>query len=576
MLRLVLLLALLECVVSLLPASFFSQMRRSFRSKASVEDDDVAPELAEDVRDFRARLISRSKEGVLDAIPAPSNESSWAYETPLLEQGSVLLGGTEQDLGFAVRQQYFHKCIVLLLQHDENFTRGLILNRPSLREVDGWSVWFGGDVCEGALFAAPVAASGKKTPSMNRLEIECLTAVEHADDDEFVKVVKGIWRTSFDHAKELVEEGKATREDFWIFAGYAGWGPDQLQNELERGTWYLAAADGASLVSELLKTREISSKKGVDDGTTTWKTLMTRIGHEKEALMSENTLDDDMLRAWVDARLDNVPDLDAKAFSRNSKERTRAEENLKLLKKREDETVYDEDEDKIVLRETVARGSLLAAQAVGPDLLLDRQFLHHSLLLVVASSSDIVVLVCLNRPSERRVALEVDKRTRVERSVAFGGDLAARGAPGGVVWIKRSTGDDDFGEPLPGPVSAPEEPACFLCSPKDVANALSTKACKIDDLLPVCGVVAWPKEEFKRLLGNGALLPLKQFPWNDVFDLHGGGQHKKKATEKHDNGIAAYRHAIDLNDLSSSQEKDTALADRALRAFSDFFLSSSS
>jgi hypothetical protein len=39
---------------------------------------------------------------------------------------------------------------MLLLQHDEGFTKGIILNKPSAYEIDGWRVWFGGDVAEGA------------------------------------------------------------------------------------------------------------------------------------------------------------------------------------------------------------------------------------------------------------------------------------------------------------------------------------------------------------------------------------------------------------------------------------------
>ena len=74
------------------------------------------------------------------------------YATPLIEQGSVILGGTQQEFGFALRQQYFHKSVMLLLQHDDGFTKGIILNRPSAITLDGWRLWFGGDVAQGGLF----------------------------------------------------------------------------------------------------------------------------------------------------------------------------------------------------------------------------------------------------------------------------------------------------------------------------------------------------------------------------------------------------------------------------------------
>jgi len=248
-----------------------TENRRSLvvaRAKSShPDDDDAAPELADDVRDFRARLIAREKSGALEgtaattapteptasddartqaaAAAATATSGAWAYETPLLEQGSVLLGGLEQSFGFALRQQYFHKCVVVLVQHDDQFTKGLIVNRPSRRTLDGWEVWLGGDVCEGGVFAAD-EADGDSTRSSSSseassspfggfsvlagkpLDVECLTALDGvSDEDGFTKVVKGIRRCSFDTAKRLVAEGRARREDFWVFVGYAGWSPQQ-------------------------------------------------------------------------------------------------------------------------------------------------------------------------------------------------------------------------------------------------------------------------------------------------------------------------------------------------------------
>jgi hypothetical protein len=65
----------------------------------------------------------------------PLSPSQWAYDSgKVVERGAVILGGVEQDFGFGLRQQYFHKAVILVLDHDENtFTKGIILNRPSDR-----------------------------------------------------------------------------------------------------------------------------------------------------------------------------------------------------------------------------------------------------------------------------------------------------------------------------------------------------------------------------------------------------------------------------------------------------------
>jgi hypothetical protein len=83
------------------------------------------------------------------------NSDHWAYDSGnVVETGAVILGGVEQDFGFGLRQQYFHKAAILVLDHDEGkFTKGIILNRPSDRVLTDpenpsvqWRVWFGGDV----------------------------------------------------------------------------------------------------------------------------------------------------------------------------------------------------------------------------------------------------------------------------------------------------------------------------------------------------------------------------------------------------------------------------------------------
>ena len=65
-----------------------------------------------DWRAFRAKLVAAQQAGeggVGGASTTP--EGGFMYATPLIEQGSVILGGTDQEFGFALRQQYFHKCV---------------------------------------------------------------------------------------------------------------------------------------------------------------------------------------------------------------------------------------------------------------------------------------------------------------------------------------------------------------------------------------------------------------------------------------------------------------------------------
>lgn len=92
--------------------------------------------------------------GVQFAAMTPLDPSQWAYDSgDVIEQGAVILGGVEQEFGFGLRQQYFHKAAILVLDHSSTFTKGIILNRPTDLTLEDdintgvkWRVWFGGDV----------------------------------------------------------------------------------------------------------------------------------------------------------------------------------------------------------------------------------------------------------------------------------------------------------------------------------------------------------------------------------------------------------------------------------------------
>ena len=296
-------------------------------------DDDDAIDLADkDWRAFRAKLVmgepsqdqqqrsggetnrtevaTLGDEGDLDGIGAlfadvdsgertgttqlltPLDPSQWAYDSgKVIEQGAVILGGVEQDYGFGLRQQYFHKAAILVLDHEEStFTKGIILNRPTdirlqddINEGVTWKVWFGGDV-------QGIASS--------RPEYVCLhTITDPLVSKASVPVMNDIQWTTFDTAKTLVKRGLAKAGDFWLFSGYAGWGPKQLMGELERKSWYMVATDAQTLLKELQ--RLTSGADPRDAGLDTWSLLMNMIGRADTAKESTGGFDDLMLKEWA-------------------------------------------------------------------------------------------------------------------------------------------------------------------------------------------------------------------------------------------------------------------------------------
>ena len=77
-----------------------------------------------------------------------SEHSTWAYnQDQVIEKGSIILSGVKQEYGFGLRQQYFHKSVLMVLDHNSSFTKAIILNRPTSSSVadkngNNWNIWY--------------------------------------------------------------------------------------------------------------------------------------------------------------------------------------------------------------------------------------------------------------------------------------------------------------------------------------------------------------------------------------------------------------------------------------------------
>ena len=175
-------------------------------------------ESGDDWRDVRAKLVA-SERGAADS----SSSSGYVYESPLIEQGTVLLDAVQDTCGFALHQQYFHKSVMLLTEHDEEKTKGIILNRPSALQLHGWRAWFGGDVAEGGFFRG-----GQDDRYAHPREVVCLHALEsEAAARLSLPVIRGVSQTSLEAARHLVEQ--AGHASLALVLGHSGERAVQVQ-----------------------------------------------------------------------------------------------------------------------------------------------------------------------------------------------------------------------------------------------------------------------------------------------------------------------------------------------------------
>ena len=149
-------------------------------------------------------------------------------------RGRILVAGRH------LRDPNFFRTLVLLVEHGDDGAMGLVVNRPSdvdVREalaghfeVDRGSaaVFYGGPVEPAALFVLH-------------------NSVEYADGELPVAphLFVGNSRESFEGLVDAVDAGDDDTR-YRVFAGCAGWGPGQLEEELARGDWHLI--DGEDLL----------------------------------------------------------------------------------------------------------------------------------------------------------------------------------------------------------------------------------------------------------------------------------------------------------------------------------------
>lgn len=151
----------------------------------------------------------------------------------------------------------FHHSVILLLEHDESGTLGVVLNQPTTLDVGTvLPTW------RDHLTGTPHLYQGGPVAVDSALGLAALgPAVREPDEPEgFRRVFGPVGIIDLDAAADtLAPHLQALR----IYAGYAGWGPGQLEDELDRGSWAVITpidpvvdafhADASGMWSEVLR-----------------------------------------------------------------------------------------------------------------------------------------------------------------------------------------------------------------------------------------------------------------------------------------------------------------------------------
>ncbi len=121
---------------------------------------------------------------------------------------------------------YFNRAVILLVEHNDEGSLGVVMNKPSTRYVS--------DAVEGFPESKAILYLGGPVSTENLFFI-------HARPDLFEESYpineNLFWGADIPELKELISLKMIQPEEFRIFAGYSGWSKGQLQHELKVNSW---------------------------------------------------------------------------------------------------------------------------------------------------------------------------------------------------------------------------------------------------------------------------------------------------------------------------------------------------
>eukprot|EP01024_Parvocaulis_polyphysoides_P026215 TRINITY_DN2392_c0_g2_i2.p1 TRINITY_DN2392_c0_g2~~TRINITY_DN2392_c0_g2_i2.p1 ORF type:complete len:344 (-),score=-2.12 TRINITY_DN2392_c0_g2_i2:113-1045(-) len=180
----------------------------------------------------------------------------WARRLSAPETGCVLVG---HPCMYPSSPDCFKYAVILIIQHDENGSIGLVLNKPyqlSLKEFqtnreqpsllspefDNNQVFFGGVVNQCIEFSDVMLPSAEFDP--------LFLMHTHQQLEGSREVIRGVRIGGIEAAKKAVAQGEHNVKNFKIFNGFSGWEQDQLIDEINTRCWFCASVSPSLIFNQ--------------------------------------------------------------------------------------------------------------------------------------------------------------------------------------------------------------------------------------------------------------------------------------------------------------------------------------
>jgi putative transcriptional regulator len=166
----------------------------------------------------------------LYALPAPASIPAAVAATPEDEPAAGMFLVAQRGL----HDPYFGQTVVLLLQHGASGSLGLIVNRRfNMQLSDAVTDIDEAEASKHALFFGGPLGTHRIFMLMRNGDA----------DGEAHQITADVYFSAHRDVLEQALHRKTPDTEMRLFLGYSSWSAGQLDRELERGSWHLAAGD---------------------------------------------------------------------------------------------------------------------------------------------------------------------------------------------------------------------------------------------------------------------------------------------------------------------------------------------
>lgn len=168
---------------------------------------------------------------VLAAAPLLDAARPAAAETPVSLAGQLLIATPSMG------DPRFERTVILMVRHDKNGAFGIIINRPIAERPLADILGMLGDKGAAVSGAVRIFAGGPVQPELG--------FVIHSAEYRRPETIAIDGRMAVTSSRDILRDiggGQGPQKSLIAF-GYAGWGPGQLEGELQRRSWSTAPSE---------------------------------------------------------------------------------------------------------------------------------------------------------------------------------------------------------------------------------------------------------------------------------------------------------------------------------------------